>query len=211
MEARAEQERERTPTRRTADDRFRDAAGRRLAIGLLASVAFHALALGLVSVTRAGDLTAGGPAPAVVILPPLDQPPPAVRVSAPRPPITRPAEPVAAPGFAEVEPEPPEWIPHDVPPRLLNTAEVVERLERRSLLPEEEEGERVVVLWMFVDRSGRAVKLRLQHSSGVPVLDAAAQDVATAMRFRPALFQGRPVDVWIVQPIRFSLRAGGDG
>lgn len=190
----------------TASEAFRRASARRLALGLAASVALHAAILRLPS----GLDRAAGPAPAspprLVILPPTEPPParpPAVRMPPPPAEIRRPGEPVveAAPRAADE----PEWIPHDVPPRLLNSDEVRGRL---ASVADTLEGtsELLVVLWLYVERSGDVTRLRLRRSSGREGVDAAAMDVASTMRFRPALFRGRTVAVWIAQPIRFSFR-----
>lgn len=200
--------------RQSASERFREAAPRRLAIGLVVSVGLHTAILGLLSLVGAVGVPARSETPGVVLLPPVETPdeapPPAVRLPPPSPPVQRPGAPAPAPDASPAAAEP-EWIPHDVPPRLLNPREVVELLERRSPAVEGD-GERLVVLWMYVDRSGTVRRLRIRRSSGLAAVDGAARHVASSMRFRPALFQGRTVAVWIAQPIRFSLQlADGSG
>lgn len=191
---------------RSASERFRRASGRRLAVGVAASLALHAALLWLPS----GLDRSSGPVPAtpprLLILPPAEPPaaarPPAVQLPPPPLEIRRPGEPVVETAPAAGAPE---WIPHDVAPRLLNTDEVRARLASAT---EALEGtsELLVVLWLYVERSGDVTRLRLHRSSGREGVDAAAIDVARAMRFSPALFRGRTVAVWIVQPIRFSVR-----
>lgn len=192
--------------RRTASESFRAASARRLALGMALSVAVHAGILWLPS----GMGWIVGPVPGVpprlVILPPAEPPPgarpPAVRLPPPPSEIARPGEPVAQVAAAGAEPE---WIPHDVPPRLLNLEEVRDRLAEETAALEGAR-ELLVVLWLYVESSGDVTKLRLRRPSGEDGVDRAAMDVAATMRFRPALFQGRTVAVWIVQPIRFSLQ-----
>lgn len=192
----------------SASDRFRREGRLRTAVGLAASAAAHLLLLAALSGLRPSSPIVPVRETRLVELPPVEAPasprPPRVEVPAPRASIQRPGPPVAVrtPGSLQA----PEWTPHDVPPRLLNPSEVQAVLEERTLgLPAAEE-ERLVVLWLYVERSGEVTKLRLQRSSGLTVVDRAAREVADRMRFRPALFRGRRVPVWIAQPIRFFLR-----
>ena len=179
------------------------------ALGLAASVGAHAL---LFLVAGPGDPLpepVRRTEPRVVVLPPHEEArvrPPAPEVSLPSPPgpIPRPAEPVASPRTVPDGASEPVWIPHDVPPRLLNPEEI------RSLLADRElEGasgtERVAVLWLYVDRSGTVRKLQLRRSSGSARLDRLVQRAGRAMEFSPALNRGRTVGVWISQPVRFSF------
>lgn len=141
---------------------------------------------------------------AVELLPPLADPPPTVELARPRVPVPRPADPmpVVAPPPTLT---PPPYIPHDVPPRLVNVEEV-----RRALADgvpaelAEEAAEGRVTLWLFVDETGRVRKLRVQGSSGVRALDDLAVRVARTMAYRPALNGGLRVGVWVSQPIRFA-------
>lgn len=197
---------ERAGALRSASERFRRASGRRLAVGLAASLALHAAFLLLPSGLDLGPGPVPATAPRLLILPPAEPPaaarPPAVRLPPPPVEIRRPGEPVVGAAPAA---DAPEWIPHDVAPRLLNTDEVRGRLAS-AIEALEGTSELLVVLWLYVERSGDVTRLRLRRSSGREGVDAAAMDVARAMRFSPALFRGRTVAVWIVQPIRFSLR-----
>jgi TonB family protein len=63
--------------------------------------------------------------------------------------------------------------------------------------------EGVVELRLLVDTDGRVRKSRIDRS--IAGLDEAALAAAATARFRPALWQGRPVKVWVSLPIRFSL------
>lgn len=188
-------------------ERFRKDEPRRLAVGLALSLCLHLAAAALLT-TREGAAPREGSAGrlTLVVLPPLEEPPPApgppaVRLPPPRE-VRRPATPVAAP---ERVPEEPAWVPHDVPPRLVNGAEVRRLLEEAPAGAGGGASVRLVVLWLYVERDGQVSRLRIARSSGSRALDDAAREAATAMRFRPALYRGRPVGVWISQPIRFSV------
>jgi len=63
-----------------------------------------------------------------------------------------------------------------------------------------------VSLRLRVDETGRVDEARVETSSGYNALDFAAARVALVVRFRPALRDGRPMGVWIVQPFTFGVR-----
>lgn len=182
-----------------------------LALGLIASAGVHAALAAVFALTHAtlpAAGTAGARPLAVELLPPLADPPPVVEVPRARPPVPRPAAP-ETPAPVPLATDVPRFIPHDVPPRLLNGAEIREALEAgvSGGLPEEA-ADRRVMLWLYVDESGAVTKLRVQGSSGFDDLDALATRVARLMAYRPALHQGRRVAVWVSQPIRFRRDAG---
>lgn len=174
--------------------------------GLVASAGLHAALAVVLTITHAalppGRSAATRPL-AVELLPALADPPPTVEVPRARPPVPRPA----APEIAEPSPErleAPRFVPHDVPPRLMNGAEILSALAEGVPEGLQEASVRgLVTLWLFVDESGAVTKLRLQGSSGFEALDALASRVARRMEYRPALHQGRRVAVWVSQPIRF--------
>lgn len=196
---------------------FRAAYPRTLALGLVASAGLHlagVLAIGLADVRILAGPEVPSTLPAVELLPPAPpDAPPGVRIPPPSLPVPTPPEPRPAAIEAPEAPPEPVFIPHDVAPRLVNVAEVRAVLEERypASLPEEA-GESQVVLWLFVDESGEVTRLRVRLSSGWSALDRLAQEIAPAMRFRPALHLGRSVGVWVSQPIRFrSAAADGTG
>lgn len=187
---------------------------RAFGVGMIASVALHgALFLGW-GRERAVIEPPGRPAESklVVLSPPEREEAerPAVEVALPPPaePIARPAEPVLAEGPGEIDPPAePTWIPHEVPPRLLNAAEVRSSLAAFQLDGTARAGtDHVAILWLFVDRAGEVRRLQLRRSSGSTGLDTLVQRAVRVMEFSPALNQGRPVGVWISQPVRFSFR-----
>lgn len=100
----------------------------------------------------------------------------------------------------------PSYIARDVEPRLTNVREIRQLLERLypSMLKEAGIGGRVL-LWVFVDAQGRAVRSQVNTSSGYPALDNAASRIVEQMEFSPAMNRDKPVGVWIAQPIDFSV------
>lgn len=189
----------------------RRSQGVALAWGLAASAGLHAAlaaALTIAHVALPAGRTAVARPLAVELLPALADPPPAVEVQRARPPVARPATP-ETPIPAPPAPDEPRFVPHDVPPRLLNGPEIRSALEEGvpDGLPDGAAGGRVT-LWLYVDESGAVRKLRLQDSSGFEALDTLARRVAQRMAYRPALHQGRRVAVWVSQPIRFQSDPG---
>lgn len=186
---------------------------RALAAGVAVSIALHLVVLLVVLPRFSARISASVETPTELVrLPPAEDAyeivPPVVELPELPPLILRPAMPTVAPV------EEPEWvppfIPHDTPPKLMNAGELVRLLEVEYLTELKEEGvegvEGVVLLWLFVDETGRPVKLQLRRSSGFRSLDRIAQDVADQMRFRPAYNQNRPVGVWAAQQIRFEFQ-----
>lgn len=141
------------------------------------------------------------------VLPPPEQRPPTVETPPRAVPIPPPSRPVLARSEQPSEgPESPRYIPHDVPPSLLNGTFVSEYLEvfyPPGLRLAGIEGR--VLLWLYVERDGEVTKLRLQRSSGVSGLDDLAKSAARLMSFRPALTGDRTVAVWVSQPLEFRL------
>lgn len=60
-----------------------------------------------------------------------------------------------------------------------------------------------VTVQVLVDRTGSVVRARIVQSS--PMFDASALEAARQWRFVPAMYQGRPIAVWIAVPVRFTL------
>lgn len=63
----------------------------------------------------------------------------------------------------------------------------------------------VVILKVFVDKSGHSIKVEKEQSSGYGVLDESALTTIRKWRFRPATLGALPVKSWVRIPIRFSL------
>jgi periplasmic protein TonB len=95
--------------------------------------------------------------------------------------------PVTPPVRGEGMPEPGEFTPMTVRPRLLNARDVARALERfyPALLRDAGIGGTVVV-WFYIDTEGRVRATRINQSSGFEALDRAALQVADRMEFSPA-------------------------
>lgn len=185
------------------DDGFR----RSLAVGVAVSVVLHAVLALLPSVELdlPGHLRPSGEI--TLVAPPGEEAPPDVEVPSPPARVTWPAE----PEFAGVQPvsageDEPVFIPHDVPPRLMNSGRVQDYLRLFypvALRVASVEGS--VHLWLFVEGSGRVSKVQVRESSGSTHFDDLARSAVPLMQFSPALNQGRPVGVWVSLRVRFNL------
>lgn len=101
----------------------------------------------------------------------------------------------------------PTFTPYTVAPDLINRNDVGRALEREypPLLRDAGIGGTARV-WFFIDEEGKVQDTRLQESSGHAQLDEAALDVASIMRFTPALNRDKKVPVWVAFPITFQVR-----
>lgn len=182
---------------------------RALVVGLAGSVTLHA-ALALlppVQVELPPHLESSDRI--TLVAPPEEQTPPDVEVPPAPETVTRPEEPDMS-GGGGGEPvasdDGPEFVPHDVPPRLLNPDRVQEYLQvfyPVALRAASVEG--AVHLWLYVDESGRVTKVQVREPSGSPQFDELARSAAPVMRFRPAINQGENVGVWVSIWVRFDL------
>lgn len=88
----------------------------------------------------------------------------------------------------------------------------VEQLPELITIPEPEypqlareaQVEGVVKLLVLVGKDGKVKNIKVEQS--IEMLDASAKAAAQAASFKPALWQKKPVAVWVSIPIRFSLR-----
>jgi protein TonB len=69
--------------------------------------------------------------------------------------------------------------------------------------------EGVVTMQVWVDDKGRAGQIRVTRSSGVAVLDEAAQAAVNNWIFVPAHQGATPVSAWVEVPVRFRLEQAG--
>lgn len=210
----------------TAHEVFKRGSRNRTSVGILLAVAIHAALFAFVPSFDTQAFAAGSEVIGVLELPPeiVVPPPPEaiVRPAAPRLSVDAPASDAtidvvpfddgrwrAVPYETRVthDADGPIWISRDQDPRLRNQTEVTRELKRLypPLLREAGIGG-VVVLWLFVDEDGRALRTRVQRSSGYPAFDDEARRVAGNMRFDPALNRDQPVGVWIRIPIEFTVR-----
>jgi TonB family protein len=104
-------------------------------------------------------------------------------------------------------PEQPVATPFEVEPRLLNRAEVGRALPSSYPTALRDAGmSGTVQVWILIDETGAVRRSRVNQSSGLPALDAAAEQVVMQMRFSPALNRGEPVAVWISIPLSFMVQ-----
>jgi protein TonB len=146
-------------------------------------------------------------APPPVIEPPVPTPPPPMPepvVAAPEPsPITVPVPP------APVEPAP---VAEPEIPEITMTAQMLTAAYRSNPKPSYPGASRrlgeqgTVFLRVFVTADGDPARIELKSSSGFPRLDKSAQDAVHRWKFEPARRGERPVDAWVVVPIKFSLK-----
>ncbi len=97
----------------------------------------------------------------------------------------------------------------DVPPSLLNTADVGRALARHY--PPTLRDARIggtTTLRVFVVETGHVLNTQIGRSSGHQLFDEAALRVVEVMRFSPALCGGEPQPAWVSIPIVFSLQSG---
>lgn len=88
----------------------------------------------------------------------------------------------------------------------------VEQLPELITIPEPEypqlareaQVEGVVKLLVLVGKDGKVKNIKVEQS--IQMLDESAKAAAMAASFKPALWQKKPVAVWVSIPIRFSLR-----
>jgi len=101
----------------------------------------------------------------------------------------------------------PFFTPMTVRPGIRNRSDVQRALEREypPLLRDAGIGGTVLV-WFFIDETGRVETMRVHTSSGHRALDEAALRVADVIDFTPALNRDRRVPVWISLPITFQIR-----
>ncbi|MBT8395712.1 MAG: energy transducer TonB, partial [Gemmatimonadetes bacterium] len=60
-----------------------------------------------------------------------------------------------------------------------------------------------VNVWVFVERGGGVLDMRLDHTSGHADLDLAAMRILKTLSFEPARREGEPVGAWISVPVTF--------
>lgn len=61
-------------------------------------------------------------------------------------------------------------------------------------------------VWLFIERDGGVMQVKIEEPSGYDALDQAALRVASRMQFTPARKDGATVPVWIQVPIAFRVR-----
>lgn len=117
-------------------------------------------------------------------------------------PTTAPQAAVTAEASADDEPR---FTPYDVPPRLTNADEVSRQIQ--ALYPEELKEAGVggmANVWLFIGEDGEVRDAKLNRTSGVDELDAAAVELTQSMVFTPAQNRDRAVAVWVQIPVTFT-------
>ena len=66
--------------------------------------------------------------------------------------------------------------------------------------------EGTVLLHVLVGKDGKVRQVRVD--SGPDMLREAAVACAKSAMFNPAIFNGKPVEVWVAFPVTFHLKAG---
>lgn len=99
----------------------------------------------------------------------------------------------------------PSFLPYDRPPILTNRDDVVEAIAAAypDRLKEAGVGGRVEI-WLYINEEGQVERHLTKTSSGHVLLDAAAEEVAPTMRFKPAVNRDQPTAVWVSQHITFT-------
>lgn len=96
--------------------------------------------------------------------------------------------------------ESPEFTICEIPPEILETvAPDYPALAQKAGLTGK------VTIQALVDTSGSVRKVIVAKSSGVPMLDAAAEKAAWKCRYKPGVQSGRPIRVWVTYPVVFKL------
>lgn len=103
----------------------------------------------------------------------------------------------------------PEFTPFEKRPELKSPAGARRAVERAYPEPLRRAGYGgTVILWAFVDSTGEVRNVKVNRSSGHPLLDEAAESVLWDLEFHPATNKGWKVPVWIQQSISFTVKSG---
>jgi len=99
------------------------------------------------------------------------------------------------------------FVTYTQAPRLTNAAEFQSALQRAYPAALRDAGiSGTVRLRIHVDADGRVTDQRVEESSGLTSLDAAALRLTPTMRFSPAMNYDKKVAVWVVMPLVFQTR-----
>jgi TonB family protein len=101
----------------------------------------------------------------------------------------------------------PRYTPFARAPSLKN-GDQIERLLSK-LFPRRlrrDGGDARAIVWLLIDTEGRVLKSLLRETSGRTDVDSVAVTASQQMSFHPAEQAGRPVPVWVQQPVRFHVR-----
>jgi protein TonB len=207
----------------SANDRFKKRPT--LPVAVIGAVIAHFMIFEMMPRFDVATIAVAGEVMAAVDLPPeVEIPPPPEQIARPATPRVaavdvredltiapttfedNPAENLGPPpAVVATDADRPEFIPYTVAPRLRNREEVLALLRQvypRALQDAGISG--TVLLWIYVDENGDVQDIRVAESSGYNGLDRAAQTVASAMHFTPAMNRDRVTAVWLEQPFTFE-------
>ena len=101
----------------------------------------------------------------------------------------------------------PRFTPFSRAPKLTNQDEIKKYLTRRFPIGlRRAGGEARSIVWLLIDTSGRVFKAVLHETSGRPDADSLAVAASHKMVFSPAEQAGRPIPVWVQQPVRLHVQ-----
>jgi TonB family protein len=212
----------------TANDRFKKSFGAWFWGSMMAATVLHFAVMAFWPNLRAADVSFTMEDMAAVELPPeIEIPPPPEQIQRPANPVVSEAQidddvTISPTTFEDnlpddLPPPPsdtgaglgdePTFTPFTVAPEVRNRAEVQRVLQREypSTLRDAGIGG-TVIMHFFIDEEGRVQNTLVAESSGYAALDAAADRVANAFEFSPALNRDQRVPVWIQIPITFQTR-----
>ena len=213
----------------SAEERFRNAYDSIVWTGIIVSVVLHFLVFSLWPAITAPDMSVVADELVLAELPPeVEIPPPPDAIARPATPVVaadadiseditiapttfeeNPVEDLPPPpeetGGGDIS-ETPTFTPYTVAPDLRNRQEASAAILREwpTMLRDAHIGGTVIV-WFFIDESGKVVNTKVSESSGFAALDEAALRVADVFRFTPALNRDQPVKVWVEMPITFRM------
>ncbi|GLQ96749.1 energy transducer TonB [Dyella mobilis] len=155
------------------------------------------------------------PPPPDIVLKALPKPVPVKPLVAP--PVTHVQQPVIAPVITAPTTEPSQNSkPVIAPPTTtgpVTMAPGVASLAYRSSplrFPAQairQHAEGTVLLLVLVDENGKPLDVKIEHSSGYPVLDKSAREqVMAGWTFQPAQMDGHAVKAWARVPVNFALQ-----
>jgi len=212
----------------TANDRFKKSFGSWFWGSMVAATVIHFAVMAFWPNLRAADVSFTMEDMEAVELPPeIEIPPPPEQIQRPANPVVSEAQidddvTISPTTFEDNQPDDlppppsdsgaglgdqPTFTPFTVAPEVRNRAEVQRVLQREypSTLRDAGIGG-TVLMHFFIDEEGRVQNTVVAESSGYAALDQAAERVANAFEFSPALNRDQRVPVWIQIPITFQTR-----
>jgi periplasmic protein TonB len=153
------------------------------------------------------------PPPPDIVVKPLPKPVPIVPVHVP---VVHVQQPLTPPAVTPVTEEPslnskpvtatPPVAPPSIAPGVASLAYRASPLHfPTQALRAHVEG--TVLLLVLVDETGKPVEVKVEHSSGSPLLDKSAREqVLAGWQFQPAVIDGHAVKAWARVPVSFALQ-----